>query len=997
MPIQLDQFVQSLVDSGLLSAEEIESFRGGLSAEQADDPKELARLLVKAGKITRYQAQAVYQGKLKALNFNQYVVIDRIGAGGMGTVLKARHRHMGRVVALKILPPTATMAKSAVERFQREVKAAARLTHPNIVMALDADICDGVHFLVMEFVDGQDLNSLSKTSGPLPVHQAVDYTLQTARGLEYAHRQGVVHRDIKPANLLLYDGGTIKILDMGLARFEDSLGGSAEGAGLTQTGQIMGTVDYMSPEQALDTRKADARSDIYSLGCTLYRLLSGRVPFDGDTLMMKLMAHRESPVPSLRTLRGDVSPQLDAVVQRMMAKRPEDRYQTMSEAIAALESARPATEGPVLPPPRPGASGQTASGDFLSASVPVPGAIRKPGRSDTFQGGDTFTGQPLAPVAPVVGPPPVPVAPRSVSPSPRSAPIGVEAPPAIQGAPKSYAARSSKKSGFPPRIIAAVAAGVVGAFLLLAVMIWALTQGGGGDDVVVDGADGDGIVTPGESGDGESGVAGGTGNDAGTFASPGTGAVEISRVGQSLRLSVDGQHFASYHFSASLARPHLSPIYGPDDVVLTRGVGLGQSTDHPHHLGAWLAFDDVDGVAFWSERGRIENVTVNVPVPRGDPAVFEVLNNWKGPAGDVKLVETSTIRVFSNRLIEYEASLSGVTKPVTFGDNKEGFFAIRLADALAEKNGAGVIASDGTRGASACWGEKFDWIDVSNRIGNAFSYGVALFDHPDNRHRAHFHVRDYGLLAANPFGDASYALDSRPARPITLSASESLRLRYGLYCHKGDAVAGRVAQTFAEFRGRPLDPSAGGGWVKLLNDSDLKGWQCVGATVSDWTVAGGVLVCPGANRNALFTDREFDNFELKLDFRLPPGGNSGVFLRAPLAGDASQTGLEIQILDDDHPSHVGLKPEQYCGSVYNLLAASARSTRKSGEWQSMHITCNRDQLQVRLNGVLVVDTDLQLLRSRNPGHQGLKRSTGYIGLQYYGPSVEFRDIQVRRL
>ena len=172
--MQLDEFVQSLVDSGLMKADEVEAFRSGLSG-RPDDPKELARLLVKAGKITRYQAQAVYQGKTKGLNFNQYVVIDRIGAGGMGTVLKARHRHMGRVVALKILPPTANMAKSAVERFQREVKAAARLAHPNIVTALDADICDGVHFLVMEFVDGQDLSTLAKESGPFSVHQAVDY------------------------------------------------------------------------------------------------------------------------------------------------------------------------------------------------------------------------------------------------------------------------------------------------------------------------------------------------------------------------------------------------------------------------------------------------------------------------------------------------------------------------------------------------------------------------------------------------------------------------------------------------------------------------------------------------------------------------------------------------------------------------------------------------------------------------------------------------------
>ncbi len=276
-----------------------------------------------------------------AREFDEYLLMGKLGEGGMGVVYKAQHRRMHRLVAIKMLPPTTMKSPEAIQRFYREVEAAAKLMHPNIVTAFDAGECQGTHYLVMEYVEGQDLAKIVKQHGPLPVQKAVDYVLQTARGLQYAHGKGVVHRDIKPGNLLLDKKGTVKILDMGLARLEATAArDDSGGERLTQSGQMMGTCEYMAPEQALDTHTADARSDIYSLGCTLYRLLIGQPPYHGDTLMKVLLAHRELPIPSLRQLRQDVPEQLDAVFQKMMAKEPEDRYQSMAEVIVELESVK---------------------------------------------------------------------------------------------------------------------------------------------------------------------------------------------------------------------------------------------------------------------------------------------------------------------------------------------------------------------------------------------------------------------------------------------------------------------------------------------------------------------------------------------------------------------------------------------------------------------------------------------------------------------------------
>ena len=256
----------------------------------------------------------------------------------MGVVFKAEHRRMKRTVALKMLSKEVNEDEIAVRRFEREVEVAAKLSHRNIVAALDAREEQGTHYLIMEYVEGRELSAIVEQDGTLSVEKALNYIIQAASGCAYAHQLGVIHRDIKPSNLLVDADDVVKILDMGLARvtLPATEGLAATQSHLTMPGIIMGTADYMSPEQALSSHTVDHRTDIYSLGCTLYYLLAGRPIYSGNTPIEKLVAHREQPIPSLRDARSDVPAALNATYQRMVAKRAEDRFQSMSEASEAL-------------------------------------------------------------------------------------------------------------------------------------------------------------------------------------------------------------------------------------------------------------------------------------------------------------------------------------------------------------------------------------------------------------------------------------------------------------------------------------------------------------------------------------------------------------------------------------------------------------------------------------------------------------------------------------
>jgi eukaryotic-like serine/threonine-protein kinase len=328
----------ALREHGILTPPQVQELSGAGGPAFADGLA-LAGELVGRGWLTAYQADQLLRGRAGELLVGPYRLLDRLGQGGMGQVFKARHVTMDRVVAVKVIPRKRVSDPAAVERFYREVRAVAQLSHPNIVTAFEVGRAGETHYLAMEYVDGIDLARLVQQSGPLPIPQACEYVRQAALGLQHAHERGLVHRDIKPGNLMVArpnpDGPpVIKILDFGLARFERE--GSQAGR-LTQLGWVVGTVDYIAPEQAGDARGADIRADIYGLGCSLFYLLTGDPPFPGDDVVEKIRARVQRDAPSVRRGRPEVSPALEQVLARMMARGPADRFQTPGEVAKALE------------------------------------------------------------------------------------------------------------------------------------------------------------------------------------------------------------------------------------------------------------------------------------------------------------------------------------------------------------------------------------------------------------------------------------------------------------------------------------------------------------------------------------------------------------------------------------------------------------------------------------------------------------------------------------
>jgi serine/threonine-protein kinase len=381
VPLAVGAMVDELRRHGLLSPLQLAELDLDERQGKLPDPHALAELLKGRDWLTPFQADYLQHGRAPELIVGPYILQKPLGEGGAGQVFKAWHKAMNRPVALKVLRSNLLVDAEVVTRFYREIRIVGQLSHPNIVRAYDAGPIGERHCLVMEFIDGIDLAQLVRQGGPLPVERVCDCIRQTAQGLQHAHEHGLVHRDIKPSNLMVVGseqwavGGkekepagsalptargplpTIKILDLGLARLRkadvrtDVMVTEWMTSLVTPMGSVMmGTPDFMAPEQALDFHAADVRADIYSLGCTFYYLLTGQPPFPGGTLAQKLLRHQQATPPLLSQFRPEVPAALEAIVGRMLAKQPEARFQVPGEIVAALASGPNALR---LPPSDP--------------------------------------------------------------------------------------------------------------------------------------------------------------------------------------------------------------------------------------------------------------------------------------------------------------------------------------------------------------------------------------------------------------------------------------------------------------------------------------------------------------------------------------------------------------------------------------------------------------------------------------------------------------------
>lgn len=344
-PATREAFLGLLRRSGLVEEQRLDAYL----RQDKDQPTRQQEIrpwvatLVRDGLLTHFHAEQLLMGKWRGFRIGNYRILERLGTGGMGLVYLGEHATLRRRVAVKVLARIRAADPAMVTRFYREARAAAALKHPNLVRAYDIGQDDDLHYLIMEYIEGADLQVLVDRHGPLSIPRAAHYIRQVALGLQHAHEAGFVHRDIKPGNLLLDRQGVVKILDLGLA-----LSGQPEQDVLTR-GVILGSADYLAPEQALDSHQVDIRADIYSLGSTCYYLLTGRPPFgDAKTVTQKLIFKQTRQPRPIRELRPEVPEELAAVVARMLANDPDERYRNPAEVAAALA---PWTQVPIPPPP----------------------------------------------------------------------------------------------------------------------------------------------------------------------------------------------------------------------------------------------------------------------------------------------------------------------------------------------------------------------------------------------------------------------------------------------------------------------------------------------------------------------------------------------------------------------------------------------------------------------------------------------------------------------
>ncbi len=340
MPAVTAEKLVELVEKSQLAEPEVlktalEAIRSEQGGSLPTDAVDLAKALQRHKVVTRWHCEKLLQGKYKGFFLGNHKLLGHIGSGGMSSVYLAEHTKMHDLRAIKVLPQSKLGKSSYLARFQQEAKAIASLNHPNIVRAHDIDNQGNTHYIVMEYVDGNDLQTIIKKKGPLPFDQVAEYIAQAARGLQHAHDVGLIHRDVKPANVLINSKGKVKLLDLGLALFADE----AE-ASLTMdfNDKVLGTADYLAPEQALNSHKVDRRADLYGLGCTMYFLLTGHPPFPDGTIAQRIAKHQKEMPKEIRKIRPKCPGELEGICVKLLQKDPKFRYATATQTAEVLEA-----------------------------------------------------------------------------------------------------------------------------------------------------------------------------------------------------------------------------------------------------------------------------------------------------------------------------------------------------------------------------------------------------------------------------------------------------------------------------------------------------------------------------------------------------------------------------------------------------------------------------------------------------------------------------------